>query len=97
MAITCGNKNIDGTRHTHESVAGVRTCYSISQNWYAYHIPAAVGFTVYNGWVVTADTYASIEANEEAQAQAEYEAELRVERWYEERGGNAEPEPRYPF
>lgn len=95
--ITCGNRNIDGSMHKHETVAGVRSCYSISRDYHASYIPAAVGFTRDCGEILSADEYAAYEQQAADDAHAEYLAELRVERWYEERGANEPDDPYHPF
>lgn len=81
-SITCGS-----CKHTHASVRAVKTCYDVAQS--AWQIPAAPGFAVltYPGFeVLSMDEYVAELDRQEWEQRGEIEAELRVERFFEERG-----------
>lgn len=81
-SITCGN-----CKFTHRSIRAVKLCYDVSQT--VGHVPAAPGHAVlsYPGFeVVTIDDYLSELDAQEAEQRGEIEAELAVERYFEDRG-----------
>lgn len=80
--VTCGNRNLDRTNHTHDTVEAVKLCYLYSVPNRS-DIPCTPGHVVSMGLVITMDELAAELRYEAEQAELERQAEQDAVRAYE--------------
>lgn len=79
-SVTCGN-----CKNTHQSADAVKICYTNVNT--AWQIPAALGFVNASGSeIITVDEYKALLDQWADEQRADIEAELAVERYFEDRG-----------